>query len=363
MPAELLDKALEIVLELFEAIKLPVQEEKVETLRPRHESQVPVDIFRVLGLQLTLVENKPGKPAYLDVAVPEAKIAALEYMIEVAQKQLKEGDLKLKDMQRVTGSIVAATFFQRHHFSMARIQPLFIAADERRFGHVIKQAPFRKLLKKALLDTLDAIKKREPVRFLSNGELKKLALLYTDAALELDKNGTPIGWIGGLFVLCDGNGRPTGNLRFAFSYRIPNPCMDIGGLEALAILVAWRGFPKAMLKFFRVACAVDNSSVLYGLAKSYTASIVVTAMVGLILEEVGPETTFFYIPSELNLADILTREKRSDEISQSAFIETVKTRTEDISSILSEALKKASVIRQMFWRNDDSKCKKKRRKQ
>lgn len=338
-----------------------MQSEKVEVLRPSTSNMVPTDVFRVLGLQFSLTQAQHQKGVSLEVSIPQAKVDTLQYLISVTLDQLQQGKVDLKDTQKLTGSLVAAIFFQRHSFSMARMQAFFIASDERRFPSVIRQAAFRKILKKALLDTSQALNERTPVKFQANGFKKGLILCYTDASLEYDDNGTAVGWLGGLFVFCDAQGAPSDSLRFAFSYKLVGTNLNIMELEGLAVLIALRRLPKGIKQNFRVACAIDNTSVLFGISKSFSPNVGVTAIVCLVLNEAGNDATFFYVPSSLNIADVLTREKRFAELPDPLFIEKIKTNISDLDNIFTLVNAQKDDIKDFFWRKT-SPCKKRRRR-
>lgn len=338
-----------------------MQNEKVEVLRPSMTSMIPTDVFRVLGLQFSLTQDPGKKGVSLEVSIPQAKVDTLQYLISITLDQLQQGKVDLKDTQKLTGSLVSAIFFQRHSFSMARMQALFVASDERRFPSVIRQAAFRKILKKALLDTSQALNERTPVKFQANSFQKGLIICYTDASLENDENGNPVGWLGGLFVFCDAQGAPSESLRFAFSYKLVNTNFNIMELEGLAVLIALRRLPKGIKKNFRIACAIDNTSVLFGISKAFSPNVGVAAIICLVLAEAGNDATFFYVPSSLNIADVLTREERFEELPQRLFIEKIKTEASDLDGVFTLINTQKADIKDFFWRKT-SPCKKRRKK-
>lgn len=202
---------------------------------------------------------------------------------------------------------------------------------------------------------MHALAKREPTKFLANQAQKGLILCYTGASLEADANGNKIGWAGGFYIFCRQHGRPSGALRYSFSCELGNPGMGIGGLEAPALLAAWKRLPAGVREFFRLACAIDNTSVLYCTSKTFSANLTVTAVVALVLGEIGEDTSFFNAPSLLNLADIMTRPKRLGGICDSVFLEKAHTNTQGIAAILRDTESKISEVSQYTWRSNSGK--------
>lgn len=353
-PAELIEDALSLVTFFYQAVRIPIQNEKVETLLPTPESLAPTDVFRVLGLQYKIISD----PLQLHVQLPGVKKETLLQEIKLAQDLILSKSLQLQMMQSITGQATHALFFRRHSVAFAKMRPLFVASDERRFANVMKQKQFRVLLVETLKSIANTIERAKPVKFTSSTEKKKLALGYTDASLEPQPDGSSTAQIGGLFFLSGTHTESTDLIRFPFSYKIKNATYDIAVYEAMAILVALDRFPRNMRNKFQLAIGVDNTSTLFAIAKAMTKNQQLAAATSLVIEAFCDSTLLFYVPSKENIADILTRDERETELDDRLFIEAIRTDPTDVNKFQHQIDKRASEIRRFFV-DDNAKRRKK----
>lgn len=343
-PENCVDDVLDLTLFFYKMIKIPIQTEKVETLLPTPLSLVPIEIFRVLGLQYSIKTS----PLQLHIQLPPSKKETLIHEIKLVQDLILEKSLKLPLIQSVTGQLIHALFFRRHSVTFAKMKPLFVASDEKRFNSVIKLKQFRVLLVETLKSLANTISRAKPVKFISNEKLLKLALGYTDASREPTPDGTFIAQLGGMFFFAKNDGDPSELIRFPFSYVITNAEHTIACYEALAILIALERFPKAMRSQFQLAIGVDNTTALFSIAKALTKNQFLAAATSLILEAFDDSTMLFYVPSKQNVADILTRDERDRELDKRLFTETVRTRPDDVERVIARVEKRAAEIRKFF---------------
>lgn len=353
-PDDCVDDALELALFFYDQIKIPIQTDKVETLLPTPLSLIPTEIFRVLGLQYSIKTS----PLQLHIQLPPSKKETLLHEIKLVQDLILEKALKVQLMQSVTGQLIHALFFRRHSVTFAKMKPLFVASDEKRFPNVIKIKQFRILLLETLKSLANTVNRARPVKFISCEKTLKTALGYTDASLEPDRNGLAVAQLGGMFFFSKSDGDPSELIRFPFSYVIEGAQQTIACYEALAILLALDRFPRAMRKNFQIAIGVDNTTALFSIAKALTKNQFLAAATSLILEAFDDSTMLFYVPSKQNVADVLTRDERDCELDKRLFTETVRKNPADVDKVLARVEKRANEIRR-FFSYDNSKPKKK----
>lgn len=343
-PVGTIPDALSLLLLLFSLIRLPVQKDKVETLLPSLSNLSPEEAFRVLGLQFSILKD----PLQLVVSVPDVRKNSIIQETKLAIELIAEGALTLQIIQSVTGQLISALFFLRHAFVFSKMRPLFVASCERRFSSIIKSKPFRALLVDTLKAMVNLIQRAQPMRFVSCSKEKKVAVAYTDASLEPNERGTKTAVLAGLFFFAEANGELSQQIRFPFSYVIEDAEFDISVYEAIALLIAIDRFPKKMLSFFRIAVGVDNTNTLFALAKAMSKNLVLSAATSIMLETMHEGISFFFVPSKQNIADVLTRTERTGEIDESLFVETVRSRIQDVEPYLKKIGRRVAEIRASY---------------
>lgn len=303
-------EAMEAVTDFFGLVGLPIQEEKIETMSPTEEwaEVLPDEMCRVLGLNFQVYTGGANGKTFLEVTVPNGRVDSILALVATMREQVLKGGLTLKTAQQVLGSVASAIFHNRHRVHMCKLRVLFVAGDERRFKDVVRRKTFRSLLVTTLDGICKILRDTPPLRITAGGASKRLAMGYTDASLEacrtMAEEQANEAILAGLFLLGRGDGEISLNIRFAFSMIDKLPHFGIAVYEALAVLIALRRFPKRMHGQFRLTMGIDNTNVLYCLAKSLSGSLDLAAAVSLILEETPEGVVFFYTPSKLTAQQI-----------------------------------------------------------
>lgn len=308
-------------------------------------------LLNVLGLNLQLVENKKGYPLYLEISVPVNRVRVIGDMVDIAVAQIREKKLTVKLIQQTAGSIISAIFHRRHKVQMHKLKTLFLAAEERRFPTLIRKKPFREALIQTLLELKNVVRTSPPLRISADIHQKRLAIGYSDASLEGGDSEERVAMLAGVIFLCGEGGELSTNVRFSYSIRIENPAFSIAIYEALALLLLMARFPPKMYAFFRLAFGIDNSNVLYAISRGFSGSLELAAAIGMVLEATREGTSFFYTPSKLNFADILTRTNRMEELAGVRFIEDTSEDLEQFKKVSNELKKRINELECEFcWK-------------
>lgn len=297
---------------------------------------------------MQLFEKTSGRPAFLEVAVPQNRMRVIQDMVKISIEQLRDGKLTIKLIQQTVGTIIAAIYHKRHRIPMDEMKVLYMAADERRFNGLIRRKPFREALKQALHTMGNIIWTTPPIKFMADLGMKRLAIAYSDASLEKTENGMQCAALGGVIFLCGANGIPSTNVRFAYSLRISEPVFSIAVYEMIALILVMGKLPNKMHNIFRVAYGVDNSNVLYAVSKAFSGSTTLAAALSILLENIREGATLFFTPSKDNFADILTRCDRMKEISEARFIEKTDEDMREFEKVNEEVKKRAAKLENDF---------------
>lgn len=295
----LIQRSCNILRKVYAVLGIEVAGEKCE-ICPTLNS----DLMEVLGL-----EYKPSVCDGLrqvEVDCPARKLDDLKRMLGVAIASLGNKRLEYKLAASITGSLVYAIYFRRHHFpNLSSLSPLFKIQDEPTFNRIISNRTFRKQLAQAYRDIWKMLLDT-PALVIGNDSITEIlkTVIYSDASLE---NGMAM--LGAVLTESKQGGSPKVVKWFSVEvHQIKGACkkVTILYLELLAALLATKVFSAASF-----TVAMDNQAALYpfvkALVKPQEASMLSLAWQSIV---VNRQVRLFYIPSEDNVGDLPTRPER-----------------------------------------------------